>query len=162
MKNGKNFESITQYFNARQKRYKIDDGVNVQKSKEQIRHFYYRTWHKIIKYVSIPMLKINSSVCVNANGTNGNTSNSNNQAQLQISCLIAFNVLMTKLHRWNKKSALKLVELVNHGWTTIREKGKITRLRMPICKVTGKSIASSNKIILIIIIIIIIYLFFFK
>ena len=38
---------------------------------------------------------------------------------------------------WNKKSAIKLVELINHGWTTIREKGKITRLRMPICKVSS-------------------------
>jgi hypothetical protein len=51
LKNGKNFEAITQYFNARQKRYKID---SAQRSKEQIRHFYYRTWHKIIKYISIP------------------------------------------------------------------------------------------------------------
>lgn len=50
-KNGKNFEAITQYFNTRQKRYKIDA---VQRSKEQIRHFFYRTWHKISKYISLP------------------------------------------------------------------------------------------------------------
>lgn len=135
--NGKNFESITQYFNARQKRYKIDDGATVQRSKEQIRHFYYRTWHKIIKYISLPALK------------DGSASSENNQSSwlrdIQVNCLIAFNALMNKLHRWNKKSAVKLVELVNHGWTTVREKGKITRLRMPICKVSSKTIAVDSE-----------------
>jgi hypothetical protein len=56
----------------------------------------------------------------------------------QVKCLIAFNALMNKSQRWNKKTAIKLVELINHGWTTVREKGKITRLRMPICKLSSK------------------------
>ncbi len=43
---------------------------------------------------------------------------------------------------WNKKTSIKLVELINHGWTTVREKGKITRLRMPICKVSSKTVTS--------------------
>ena len=45
---------------------------------------------------------------------------------------------------WNKKTAVKLVELVNQGCTTVREKGKLARLRMPICKVSSKSIQNSK------------------
>ncbi len=113
--NGKNFESITQYFNARQKRFKVDDGVYVQRSKEQIRHFYYRTWHKIIKYILIPLPKNKNSNTPAGAGTAPSTSstahNGSSQANtlnvdcsvvslrdIQVKCLIAFNVLMTKLH----------------------------------------------------------------
>lgn len=90
--NGKNFESITQHFNARQKKYKVEDGVNVQRSKEQIRHFYYRTWHKVIKYVSLPMLK-------DCDGTSDPSNNKNNSVclrDIQVKCLIAYNCLMNK------------------------------------------------------------------
>jgi len=121
--NGKNFEAITQYFNTRQKRYKIDAG---QRSKEQIRHFFYRTWHKVSKYISLP--KVDESI-----------------HDIQVNCVIAFNALMNKSHRWNKKSALKLVELINHGWTTVRKKGKITRLRMPICKPSKNSVTTTSE-----------------
>lgn len=65
---------------------------------------------------------------------------------IQVKCLIAYNTLMNKSHRWNKKSALKLVELINQGWTTIREKGKITRLRMPLCKVSSKSLGATTAL----------------
>jgi hypothetical protein len=36
--------------------------------------------------------------------------------------------------------------LVNHGWTTVREKGKINRLRMPICKVSSKTLGDEKKL----------------
>jgi hypothetical protein len=148
---GKNFESLTQYFNARQKRYKLDtnsDGALpcTQRSKEQIRHFYYRTWHKVAKYVTIPLIKENAATS-DATTTNQQTNSiASNYTiiidnlplrDIQVKCLIAYNTLMNKSHRWNKKTALKLVELVNHGWTTVREKGKINRLRMPICKLSS-------------------------
>ena len=106
LKNGKNFESITQYFNARQKRFKIDDGVSgVQRSREQIRHFYYRTLHKITKYVSIPMSKDNN----NANNVTNTISTNNSLRDTQVRCLIAYNTLMNKLHRnyINKKKVFK-------------------------------------------------------
>jgi hypothetical protein len=44
---------------------------------------------------------------------------------------------------WNKKTSIKVVELVQHGYTTVREKGKITRIKMPTCKVSSKS--TTNK-----------------
>ena len=102
IKNGKNFESITQYFNVRQKRYKLDNGVSVQKSKEQIRHFYYRTWHKVLKYISMPSLKADSSsstAAVNTTVTITFDSSLFSLRDMQVKCLIAFNLLMTKLHR---------------------------------------------------------------
>lgn len=120
----------------------------VQRSKEQIRHFYYRTWHKIIKYIEIPKStdtetlasmasSANSSYCINVPNCS--------LRDIQVKCLIAFNTLMNnKSYCWNKKTALKLVELVNQGCTTVREKGKLTRLRMPICKVSSKTIQNSK------------------
>jgi len=147
--NGKNFESITQYFNVRQKRYKLDNGVSVQKSKEQIRHFYYRTWHKVLKYISMPSLKADSSTATTTNTTVTITFDSSQFSlrDMQVKCLIAFNLLMTKLHQWNKKAAIKLVELINQGWTTIREKGKLNRLRMPVCKISAKPVEPSTSAI---------------
>lgn len=35
-----------------------------------------------------------------------------------------------------------MVELINQGWTTIREKGKVTRLKMPISKDSTKTVQS--------------------
>jgi hypothetical protein len=157
--NGKNFESITQYFNARQKRFTKSDtdpttNTNgVQRSREQIRHFYYRTLHKITKYVSIPMSKdaanANTSATASAaavassSSTNILTTN-NSLRDTQVRCLIAYHTLMNKSLRWNKKTAIKLVELIDHGKVKIVEKGKITRLRMPICKVSSKTISKDE------------------
>ena len=108
IKNGKNFESITQYFNARQKRFKLDEGVvGAQRSKEQIRHFYYRTWHKIAKYISLPTFKGNDQL-VTSTATNSSNrrinerlvssspSSSCSLRDIQVKCLIAYNALMNK------------------------------------------------------------------
>ena len=78
--------------------------LNVQRSKEQIRHFYYRTWHKIIKYVSIAMLKESlggGSGGANDDdaGGNGNESSSFSLRDTQVKCLIAYNALMNKSQR---------------------------------------------------------------
>ena len=58
---GKDFDSIQQHFQAKFKTTRSAAKAPVPahyiKNKNQIRHFYYRTWHKIIKYVSIAMLK---------------------------------------------------------------------------------------------------------
>jgi len=49
---GKDFESIQWFMVHRAKRKgSCEQAV---KSKEQIRHFYYRTWHKIYKYIEFP------------------------------------------------------------------------------------------------------------
>jgi len=49
---GKDFESIQWFMVNRAKRKgSCEQAI---KSKEQLRHFYYRTWHKICKYIEFP------------------------------------------------------------------------------------------------------------
>jgi hypothetical protein len=66
----------------------------VQRSREQIRHFYYRTLHKITKYVAIPVAKDNNAGTTSA-GSN-NASSNNTLRDTQVRCLIAYNTLMNK------------------------------------------------------------------
>jgi len=49
---GKDFDAIQKYFEAKAKRKNQPD--TMVKNKEQIRHFYYRTWHKISKHLMFP------------------------------------------------------------------------------------------------------------
>lgn len=46
---GKDFEAIQN--NIALKYKKKSKPANMVKNKEQVRHFYYRTWHKISKYI---------------------------------------------------------------------------------------------------------------
>lgn len=67
----------------------------VQRSREQIRHFYYRTLHKITKYVAIPVAKDNNNAATTSAGSN-NASSNNTLRDTQVRCLIAYNTLMNK------------------------------------------------------------------
>lgn len=49
---GKDFEAIQRYFAVKSK--KKNGAEAVMKTKEQIRHFYYRTWAKISKHLKFP------------------------------------------------------------------------------------------------------------
>jgi len=49
---GKDYESIQWFMANKSKRKGACD--QTIKSKEQLRHFYYRTWHKICKYIEFP------------------------------------------------------------------------------------------------------------
>lgn len=46
---GKDFDALQSYFLSQGKKKGVPD--NTIKNKEQIRHFYYRTWHKISKHL---------------------------------------------------------------------------------------------------------------
>lgn len=52
---GKDFEAIQRYFAVKTK--KKSGSEVVMKTKEQIRHFYYRTWAKISKHLKFPLGK---------------------------------------------------------------------------------------------------------
>ena len=47
---GKEFDAIHQYLITRNKKKSQVNATNI-KNKDQVRHFYYRTWHKISKYI---------------------------------------------------------------------------------------------------------------
>lgn len=49
MQHGKDFEAIQN--NIALKYKKKGKPASMVKNKEQVRHFYYRTWHKITKYI---------------------------------------------------------------------------------------------------------------
>lgn len=49
LQHGKDFEAIQN--NIAMKYKKRGKPAHMVKNKEQVRHFYYRTWHKISKYI---------------------------------------------------------------------------------------------------------------
>ena len=109
---GKNFEAIQVYFQKNNK-----NKLRGLKNKDQIRTFYYRTWHKICKYVDFAddykHLKKSSK---------------------ELYSLINFGELRKRLgSQLDDKTGLKLRELIFKGHTSVKIKGKTHRLRTPTC-----------------------------
>ena len=122
---GKNFDAIKLFFETKLKKGKTPATTSasssaaqpsgtVYKHKEQIRTFYYRTWHKISKHIKFPdNLKKSSQ---------------------ELYALINYGELRKKVGNiLDAKKGGKLEELVFHGHTTVRCKGKSIRLRTPTC-----------------------------
>ena len=112
---GKNFDAIQLFFQTKAKKgNKAPPVGNVYKHKEQIRTFYYRTWHKISKYIEFPENLKKSS--------------------RELYALINYGELRKKVgNNLDWKKGGKLQELVFNGHTTVRCKGKTIRLRTPTC-----------------------------
>lgn len=83
------------------------------KTKDQIRHFYYRTCHKIASYVDLP---------------------TNDDIKKQIYSLVCYGELRRKgLLKMNKMGP-KLNELLTQGNTVVRIRGKNLRIKIPTCR----------------------------
>lgn len=52
---GKDFDAIQTHMNNKRKKRGINQSIS--KNRDQARHFYYRTWHKISKYLKFPQGK---------------------------------------------------------------------------------------------------------
>lgn len=113
---GKDFDAIQRYFEAKAKRKNLPE--HMIKNKEQIRHFYYRTWHKISKHLRFP--------------------DETKKATQELYGLINFGELRKKLGSVSEKTSLKLSELIYRGFTTIRVRGKNIRVKTPICRALRK------------------------
>ncbi|XP_035219593.1 protein cramped-like, partial [Stegodyphus dumicola] len=114
---GKDFESIQSYIAQRSKKKGI--AANMIKNKDQVRHFYYRTWHKISKF-----LEISEFV--------------RKQTQ-ELYGLINYAELRKKIGGClNEKNRQKLNELVFSGVTTVKHKGKKLRIKTPVCRALKK------------------------
>ncbi|KAF8790641.1 protein cramped-like [Argiope bruennichi] len=114
---GKDFESIQTYIAQRGKKKGV--ATNMIKNKNQVRHFYYRTWHKISKYLDI-------NECVKK------------QTQ-ELYGLINYAELRKKIGGClNEKNRQKLNELVFSGVTTVKHKGKKLRIKTPVCRALKK------------------------
>ena len=109
---GKNFDAMQIFFHKKNRK---------NKNKEQIRTFYYRTWHKICKYVDFQSeydLKKSSK---------------------ELYGLINFGELRKRLgSQLDDKTGMKLRELIFKGHTNVRIKGKTYRLRTPTCAALKK------------------------
>ena len=108
---GKNFDAMQQSFQT--KKFK--------KNKEQIRTFYYRTWHKISKHLDFPKdLKIKKSCC-------------------ELYGLCNYGVLRKKTgSQLDDKFGANLQQLVFEGHTTVRVRGRMHRLKTPTCAALKK------------------------
>ncbi|XP_066592861.1 protein cramped [Prorops nasuta] len=113
---GKDFDALQSYFLSQGKKKGLPE--NTIKNKEQIRHFYYRTWLKISKN-----LKFSEDV---------------KKTSQELYGLINYGELRRKLPRLHEKVHLKLNELVYWGSTQVRLRGKTMRIKTPICRALRK------------------------
>ncbi|KAK4887661.1 hypothetical protein RN001_003932 [Aquatica leii] len=113
---GKDFESIHSYIATKLKKKGLPDSV--MKTKDQVRHFYYRTWHKISKH-----LKFSDDIKKLAQELYG---------------LINYGELRKKIGSVSEKTCMKLNELIYRGSVSIRFKGKTIRVKTPMCRALRK------------------------
>jgi hypothetical protein len=116
---GKDFDSIHQHFQAKFKTTRGNSKAPLPahyiKNKNQIRHFYYRTWHKIAPHIQFgPHLK---------------------KTTRELYGLVNYGELWKKMGgTLGVKVGIKLNELVQKGSTTLKIKGKTVRVRTPVCR----------------------------
>ncbi|XP_053132734.1 protein cramped-like isoform X2 [Hemicordylus capensis] len=118
---GKDFEAIQN--NIALKYKKKSKPASMVKNKEQVRHFYYRTWHKISKYIDFDNV----------------FSQGLKKSSLELYGLICYGELRKKIGGcMDDKNAAKLNELIQAGATTVRYKGRNLRIKAPMCRALKK------------------------
>ncbi|MEE6497346.1 hypothetical protein FKM82_002722 [Ascaphus truei] len=118
---GKDFEAIQS--NVALKYKKKAKPASMVKNKEQVRHFYYRTWHKISKYIDF----------------NNVFSRGLKKSSQELYGLICYGELRKKIGGcMDDKNATKLNELIQLGATTVRYKGRNLRIKAPMCRALKK------------------------
>lgn len=136
---GKDFESIQWFMANRAKRKGSCE--QVIKSKEQLRHFYYRTFHKISKYIEFPkginlfmqliykqlFLKMFDILFIEMQ-----------KVTQELYGLINYGELKRRIGFCNDKNWSKLYEMIYHGSTKVRSKGKMWRVKTPHCRALRK------------------------
>ncbi|KAM7372209.1 hypothetical protein PAMP_009392 [Pampus punctatissimus] len=118
---GKDFEAIQN--NIAMKYKKRGKPANMVKNKEQVRHFYYRTWHKISKHIDFA--NVYSRVL--------------KKSSQELYGLICYAELRKKVGGlMDDKNVTKLNELIQQGATTVRSKGRNLRIKAPMCRALKK------------------------
>nr|XP_006130093.1 protein cramped-like isoform X2 [Pelodiscus sinensis] len=118
---GKDFEAIQN--NIALKYKKKGKPASMVKNKEQVRHFYYRTWHKISKYIDFDNV----------------FSQGLKKSSLELYGLVCYGELRKKIGGcMDDKNATKLNELIQIGATTVRYKGRNLRIKAPMCRALKK------------------------
>uniref|UniRef100_A0A671Q0I6 Protein cramped-like n=2 Tax=Sinocyclocheilus anshuiensis TaxID=1608454 RepID=A0A671Q0I6_9TELE len=118
---GKDFEAIQN--NIALKYKKKGKPASMVKNKEQVRHFYYRTWHKISKHIDF----------------NNVYSRVLKKSSQELYGLIYYAELRKKVGGlMDDKNVAKLNELIQQGATTVRSKGRNLRIKAPMCRALKK------------------------
>ncbi|XP_012672211.3 LOW QUALITY PROTEIN: protein cramped-like [Clupea harengus] len=118
---GKDFEAIQN--NIALKYKKKGKPTSMVKNKEQVRHFYYRTWHKISKHIDF----------------NNAYSRVLKKSSQELYGLICYAELRKKVGGlMDDKNVAKLNELIQQGATTVRSKGRNLRIKAPMCRALKK------------------------
>ncbi|XP_067269534.1 protein cramped-like isoform X1 [Pseudorasbora parva] len=118
---GKDFEAIQN--NIALKYKKKGKPASMVKNKEQVRHFYYRTWHKISKHIDFT--NVYSRVL--------------KKSSQELYGLICYAELRKKVGGlMDDKNVAKLNELIQQGATTVRSKGRNLRIKAPMCRALKK------------------------
>nr|XP_057904324.1 protein cramped-like isoform X1 [Doryrhamphus excisus] len=118
---GKDFEAIQN--NIAMKYKKRGKPANMVKNKEQVRHFYYRTWHKISKHIDFA--NVYTRVL--------------KKSSQELYGLICYAELRKKVGGlMDDKNVTKLNELIQQGATTVRSKGRNLRIKAPMCRALKK------------------------
>lgn len=118
---GKDFEAIQN--NIAMKYKKRGKPANMVKNKEQVRHFYYRTWHKISKHIDFASVY----------------SRALKKSSQELYGLICYAELRKKVGGlMDDKNVAKLNELIQQGATTVRSKGRNLRIKAPMCRALKK------------------------
>ncbi|XP_061892646.1 protein cramped-like, partial [Entelurus aequoreus] len=118
---GKDFEAIQN--NIAMKYRKRGKPANMVKNKEQVRHFYYRTWHKISKHIDFA--NVYTRVL--------------KKSSQELYGLICYAELRKKVGGlMDDKNVAKLNELIQQGATTVRSKGRNLRIKAPMCRALKK------------------------
>lgn len=120
---GKDFDKIQVILQTRHKRR--GDPKNLIKNKDQVRHFYYRTLNKISKYV--PKDKQFTT-----------ETDPHQKTVLELRSLTCFGELRKRVGGLGEKQGKKLHDLLECGWTTIRQGGRNVRLKAPTCRALKK------------------------
>nr|SVE76243.1 EOG090X01XB [Daphnia longispina] len=112
---GKDFDAIQNCLYTKNRKKSLVNSTNI-KNKDQVRHFYYRTWHKISKYL-LP------------------TPDEGKRMHKELYGLINYGEMWKKLGGYfNDRCGEKLNELVQHGVTSVKIKGKSYRIKTPVCQ----------------------------
>lgn len=113
---GKDFDAIYNSMAAKSRKSKTPQGEMSFKNKDQVRYFYYRTWHKVSKAL-------------------GDLGEMKKSVQ-ELYGLINYSEMRKKIgfKALNPTNAPRLLELVATGQTIIKVKGKNFRVKTPVCR----------------------------
>lgn len=114
---GKDFDAIQNWIATKCRRKNVNPGLI--KNKDQVRHLYYRTWHKISKFIDVDT-EVKKEI-------------------QELYGLINYGVLRKKIKGvLNEKVGAKLNDLVYTGCTAVKVRGKNVRIKTPMCNALKK------------------------